>query len=99
LDGEPSYEGIPQGLHDPTQPLWTDADARRYAYWSVFAGACGHTYGDNAVLLDSSDNKIRKKIAGSPLQSCPISYRIWVMSGASSRRTSDIAALISPADG
>jgi hypothetical protein len=49
LDGEPSYENIPQGLHDTTQPYWTDADARRYAYWSVFAGAFGHTYGDNAV--------------------------------------------------
>ena len=50
LDGEPSYENIPQGLHDGTQPYWTDADVRRYAYWSVFAGACGHTYGDNAVM-------------------------------------------------
>ena len=50
LDGEPSYENIPQGLHDGTQPYWTAADARRYAYWSVFAGACGHTYGNNAVM-------------------------------------------------
>jgi hypothetical protein len=50
IDGEPSYEGIPQGLHDPTQPLWNDADARRYAYWSVFAGSFGHTYGDNSVM-------------------------------------------------
>lgn len=50
LDGEPSYEGIPQGLHDPTQPYWDANDARRYAYWSVFAGACGHTYGHNAVM-------------------------------------------------
>ena len=50
LDGEPSYEGIPQGLHDNSQPHWTAADCRRYAYWSVFAGACGHTYGDNAVM-------------------------------------------------
>jgi len=50
LDGEPSYENIPQGLHDGNQPYWTAADARRYAYWSVFAGACGHTYGDNAVM-------------------------------------------------
>jgi hypothetical protein len=49
LDGEPSYENIPQGLHDTTQPYWTAADVRRYAYWSVFAGAFGHTYGDNAV--------------------------------------------------
>jgi hypothetical protein len=50
VDGEPSYEGIPQGLHDTSQPYWTDADCRRYAYWSVFAGAFGHTYGDNAVM-------------------------------------------------
>ena len=50
IDGEPSYEGIPEGLHDTTQPYWDDADARRYAYWAVFAGAAGHTYGDNAVM-------------------------------------------------
>jgi hypothetical protein len=50
VDGEPSYEGIPQGLHDTSQPYWTDADCRRYAYWAVFAGAFGHTYGDNAVM-------------------------------------------------
>ncbi len=50
LDGEPSYEDIPQGLHDTLQPYWTDDDVRRYAYWSVFAGACGHTYGHNSVM-------------------------------------------------
>jgi hypothetical protein len=50
LDGEPSYEGILQGLHDTTQPYWTDSDIRRYAYWSVFAGACGFTYGHNAIM-------------------------------------------------
>ncbi len=50
LDGEPSYEGIPQGLHDTLQPLWQDNDVRRYAYWSVFAGACGYTYGHSSVM-------------------------------------------------
>jgi len=50
LDAEPSYEGIPQGLHDPAQPRWQDYDVRRYAYWSVFAGACGFTYGNNSVM-------------------------------------------------
>ena len=50
MDGEPSYEGIPQGLHDPTQPYWSDSDVRRYAYWSVFAGGCGFTYGNNAIM-------------------------------------------------
>lgn len=50
IDGEPSYEGIPQGLHDTIQPYWTGEDLRRYAYWSVFAGGFGFTYGNNAVM-------------------------------------------------
>ncbi|TKK67028.1 DUF4038 domain-containing protein [Ilyomonas limi] len=50
LDAEPSYEAIPHGLHDTTQPPWQAADVRRYAYWSVFAGGCGFTYGNNAVM-------------------------------------------------
>ncbi|MBQ8593751.1 MAG: glycoside hydrolase family 140 protein [Bacteroidaceae bacterium] len=50
LDGEPSYENIPQGLHHNTEPRWNAADVRRYAYWSVFAGACGHTYGCNDIM-------------------------------------------------
>ena len=50
LDGEPAYEWILQGLHDPTQPYWQARHIRRFAYWSVFAGACGHTYGDNSVM-------------------------------------------------
>lgn len=49
LDGEPSYEDLPQGLHDPMKPYWTASDVRRYAYWSVFAGSCGHVYGQNTV--------------------------------------------------
>lgn len=50
LDAEPSYENIPHGLHDSLQIRWTDADIRRYAYWSVFAGGAGFTYGENAVM-------------------------------------------------
>ncbi len=50
IDGEPSYEGIPQGLHDVNEKRWNDADVRRYGYWSVFAGAFGYTYGQNSVM-------------------------------------------------
>jgi hypothetical protein len=50
LDGEPSYEGIPQGLHDTTQPYWNANDVRRYAWWSVLEGGAGFTYGNNAVM-------------------------------------------------
>ena len=50
IDDEPIYEGIPQGLHDADEPLWTADHVRRYAYWSVFAGSCGHTYGNNSIM-------------------------------------------------
>lgn len=50
LDGEPSYEHIPYGLHDSLQPRWDAADVRRYAYWSVLAGSAGFTYGNNAIM-------------------------------------------------
>lgn len=50
LDGEPCYEDIPRGLHDPVHGLWQREDARRFAYWAVFAGAAGHTYGQSAVI-------------------------------------------------
>jgi hypothetical protein len=50
LDAEPSYEGIPHGLHDTLAPRWGADDVRRYGYWSVFAGACGYTYGNNSVM-------------------------------------------------
>lgn len=50
LDGEPSYEDIPYGLHDTLSGYWHAADIRRYAYWNVFAGAAGFTYGHNAVM-------------------------------------------------
>ncbi len=50
IDGEPSYEKIPQGLHNPDEKRWEDHDCRRYAYWSVFAGSFGHTYGHNDIM-------------------------------------------------
>ena len=50
FDGEPSYEDIPYGLHKADQPYWKDYEIRRYAYWSVFAGGCGFTYGHNSVM-------------------------------------------------
>src|SRR5690606_16902489 len=52
LDGEPRYESIPVGFYfrdaDPLDRF--DAfDVRRAAYWSLLAGAAGHTYGNNNV--------------------------------------------------
>jgi hypothetical protein len=44
LDAEPGYEDHPSAF-DPKNG-WLDAyEARKFAYWALFAGACGHTYG------------------------------------------------------
>jgi hypothetical protein len=52
LDGEPRYETIPVGFylkdHDRLK-RFDDYDVRQAAYWSVLAGACGHTYGNSSI--------------------------------------------------
>lgn len=50
VDGEPCYERVLKGLHGPGHDFWASADIRRFAYWAVFAGAMGHTYGHSAVM-------------------------------------------------
>ncbi len=52
FDGEPRYEAIPVGFYnaDADRDLRFDEyDVRQAAYWSLLAGACGHTYGNNNV--------------------------------------------------
>ncbi len=49
LDGEPRYENHPVDWK-PAEKGWFDEfDVRQAAYWAVFAGACGHTYGCHDV--------------------------------------------------
>ena len=50
LDGEPLYEDHPIGFRDaPRYGYSSDAHVRQRAYWDVFSGACGHTYGHHSV--------------------------------------------------
>jgi hypothetical protein len=60
VNGEPGYEGIPGGLK-AGQPKLTALDVRRFAYWSIFAGACGHTYGANEIwqMWDPAKEPVR----------------------------------------
>ncbi|HEY8750767.1 MAG TPA: glycoside hydrolase family 140 protein [Tepidisphaeraceae bacterium] len=44
LDAEPNYEDHPINWM-PQNGYFNDFDVRKQAYWSVFAGACGYTYG------------------------------------------------------
>ncbi len=52
LDGEPFYEDTPDAVwthKDINRPRGGADVIRRKAYWAVFAGAFGHTYGHNDV--------------------------------------------------
>jgi hypothetical protein len=44
LDAEPGYEDHPSGFKAQNGYM-DDSQTRRFAYWALFAGACGHTYG------------------------------------------------------
>jgi inosine-uridine nucleoside N-ribohydrolase len=46
IDLETSY---PDFRHGRPPTVATDDDARRAAYWAVFAGAAGHTYGHHSI--------------------------------------------------
>lgn len=44
LDAEPGYEDHPAAFN-PANGFMDQYDVRKFAYWAVFAGALGHTYG------------------------------------------------------
>lgn len=49
LDGEPLYEDHPLAFRSRDYGYSFDAHVRQRAYWAVFSGACGHTYGNHSV--------------------------------------------------
>jgi hypothetical protein len=49
LDGEPLYEDHPLAFRAREFGYSFDAHVRQRAYWSVFSGSCGHTYGNHAL--------------------------------------------------
>ena len=49
IDGEPRYENHPVAWKPEEFGWFDDYDVRQAAYWAVFAGAAGHTYGCNDI--------------------------------------------------
>jgi len=49
LNSEPCYEDALVNYALPGNGYFTAVDVRMAAYWSVFSGACGHTYGADAI--------------------------------------------------
>jgi hypothetical protein len=59
LDAEPNYEDHPVNpwpTFDPKNGYFNDYDVRKQIYRSVFAGACGVTYGHHSVWQFASNN-------------------------------------------
>ncbi len=49
MDAEPLYEDHPLAFRSKDYGYSFDAHVRQRAWWDVFAGAFGHTYGDHSV--------------------------------------------------
>ncbi len=49
FDGEPRYEDHPRNWKPKELGYFDDADARQAAYWDIFTGGFGHTYGCHAI--------------------------------------------------
>ncbi len=48
IDGEPRYEDIPRCFGSPNDRI-SAFETREAAYWQLFSGAFGHTYGHNSI--------------------------------------------------
>ncbi|HBY63431.1 MAG TPA: hypothetical protein DEH78_26705, partial [Solibacterales bacterium] len=57
IDGEPLYEDHPVEFRARDYGYSFDAHTRPRAYWSVFSGACGHTYGNHSVWQMYAPNR------------------------------------------
>lgn len=49
IDAEPLYEDHPIAFNAKQYGYSFDAHIRQRAYWDLFSGACGHTYGNHAM--------------------------------------------------
>lgn len=57
MDGEPLYEQHPICFNAPTYGYSDDYEVRKFAYWDVFSGAHGHTYGHHSVWQMHAPNR------------------------------------------
>jgi hypothetical protein len=65
LDGEPGYEDHPAGFKKENGYLGA-YDVRKSAYWALFAGACGHTYGCHDIWQFLSEKRKPVTFARTP---------------------------------
>ena len=79
-DGEPAYEMMPTSWPVVTS-LHDDWIVRKRAYWSLFAGSFGHTYGHSTIwcmISEKEKNKVRTLSWYEALE-CPGAYQIKIL--------------------
>ena len=57
LDGEPGYENHPIDFK-PENGFFDDKAVRNFAYWALFSGAAGHTYGCHDIWQFNGASKL-----------------------------------------
>ncbi len=57
FDGEPRYENHPVNWQPEIMGWFDDADVRQAAYWNLFSGGFGHTYGCNDIWQMNSPER------------------------------------------
>jgi hypothetical protein len=63
VNGEPAYEDL--GIwFNPVNGRFGSDEVRKQAYWSVFAGAFGHTYGNNNIWQMNRNDQSNRIWAG-----------------------------------
>ena len=56
IDGEPRYEDHPTCWNPEVLGWFNDVDVRQAAYWSLFSGSFGHTYGCHPIWQFKTDD-------------------------------------------
>ena len=56
-------------IHTPEISLFTDYNVRKNAYWSVFEGASGYTYGANDIWQFSAEDRRESTVSNWPMRS------------------------------
>lgn len=57
MDGEPLYEDHPIAFNARERGYSNAADIRKFAYWDLFSGACGFTYGNHSLWQMNKPDK------------------------------------------
>lgn len=86
VDGEPLYEDHPIDFNASRHGYSNAADVRKFAYWDLFSGACGYTYGNHSIWQMNKPGK--------PPVNGPLNYWFDALDHPGARQMQYVRALI-----